>query len=120
MNTEQKKKTLNELAHIFNDVSTHAPYLWAEVKVTVKIFINHPDLDEHGQVSQDCMVQIEAPGPSHLADDEDPILVGDLEKNITSLIINGIETATPTLSLDEVIEALNLDRDSPIWHLEYE
>lgn len=118
------KKTLRELAPIFNDVSTYAPYLVGEVTVKVKLFINHPDAseDEEDGVTDSCIVQIEAPPPSDLPEDADPTFIGYMEKDKIRIMIDGelVEEETAPISLDEVIEAFRLDVDSPIWELGYE
>lgn len=113
-------RSLRELTPLFNDVSKHAPYLYAEVQVTVKIYLDHPETESGDGVEPGCKISIEAPAPSRLLDDIDPLFIASVERNITSYMVGEEEQINAAISLQEVIEAFNLDVDAPIWQLGYE
>lgn len=114
-------KTLRELMPLFK-TGQYVPYLTADVTLTVHLSIFHAEAtDESGELTgealETCTASLDL--PTNNTEDETGAYF-DLSDFLVHAPSDGWETRTPPFDLEEVVKALHLDIDAPIWQLRFE
>ena len=113
-------KSLRELMPLFK-VGQYLPYLTADVTLTVYLNISHASVKDEegeptGEVLETCNASIVLPTNNK---EEATGAYFELQDFTVHAPSNGWQTKTPPFDLEEVVKALHLDIDAPIWSLRY-
>ncbi len=115
------KISLQKVASTLNEKTSrlpttkYTPYVWADIQVTVRLSISRNEGEDIGEFTEGYKVEIEVPSPT---EEDDAILLCDLEKNISSHVLDGIQTATPYITINDITEAFRIDTTAPLWEVD--